>query len=139
MYILDTNVISELRKPKPHGAVLEWMRGVDRDRLCLAAVTLGELQAGVELTNEQDPFRAGQINEWVDTLSGSYRVLAMDGRIFRIWAKLLHRKSYQLAQDAMIAATAIANEMTVVTRNVSDFEAFNVATLNPLLAPRSTA
>ena len=73
MYILDTNGLSELRKPRPHGAVLEWMRDVDRDCLYLAAVTLGELQAGVELTNEQDPLRAEQISEWVDTLGGHVR------------------------------------------------------------------
>lgn len=136
MYILDTNVISELRKPKPHGAVLEWMQSVDQNRLYLAAVSFGELQAAVELTKEQDASRAAEIGNWIDSLDGSFRVLPMEAGTFRLWATLLHRKSYQLAQDAMIAATAIAHGMTVVTRNVADFEPFGVPTINPFLDRR---
>ena len=66
MYLLDTNVISELRRPRPHGAVLAWLEGVDDHDLHLSAVTLGELQAGVEITREQDPERAAQIESWID-------------------------------------------------------------------------
>jgi toxin FitB len=60
MYLLDTNVISELRRPRPHGAVVAWLEGVADHDLHLSAVTLGELQAGVEITREQDPERASQ-------------------------------------------------------------------------------
>lgn len=139
MYILDTNVVSELRKAKPHGAVLEWMSSIDRGQLCLAAVTLGELQAGIELTRERDASRAAEIDAWVDVLNGSFRILPMEGEAFRIWATLLHRKSPQLAQLAMIAATAIVHGMTVATRNVSDFAPFGVPTTNPFLDRRRGA
>jgi len=69
-FLLDTNVVSELRRPKPHGAVLAWLHSVDDADLHLASVTLGEIQAGIELTREQDPAKAAEIEEW---LSGSIR------------------------------------------------------------------
>jgi toxin FitB len=131
VYILDTNVVSELRKAKPHGAVIAWIRGIDRERLFVSAVTFGELQAGIELTREQDAARAVEISAWVDMLSNSFRILPMEAATFQIWATLLHRKPHQLAQDGMIAATAIVHGMAVATRNVSDFAHFDVPTVNP--------
>src|SRR5258707_4120525 len=82
-YLLDTNVVSELRKPKPHGAVLAWMEAVDENDLFLSAVTIGELQAGIELTRHQDRGKAEELEAWLDALAGSYQVLSMDGRTFR--------------------------------------------------------
>ena len=61
MFLLDTNVVSELRRPKPHGAVVAWLRGVDDADLHLAAVSLGEIQAGVEITRERDPAKAAEV------------------------------------------------------------------------------
>ena len=61
MYLLDTNVVSELRRPRPHGAVLAWLREVPDSSLYISAVTIGELQAGVEMTREQDPAKAAEI------------------------------------------------------------------------------
>lgn len=97
VYLLDTNVISELRKPRPHGAVL-------------ASVSLGEIQAGIEITREQDAAKASA------------------------WAQLMHRRSDTLYEDAMIAAIALVHGLTVVTRNVKDFDGldgFGVALFNP--------
>jgi toxin FitB len=131
MFLLDTNVVSELRKPKPHGAVLAWMRSVDDADLNVSAVTLGELQAGVEVTREQDEEKARELQNWVDLVAASYKVLAMDGAAFRMWAMLIHRKSDTLNEDAMIAAIARMHRLTVVTRNVGDFKTFGVAVLNP--------
>ena len=96
MYLLDTNVVSELRKPRPHGAVLAWLDGVDDANLHLATVTLGEIQAGIELTREQDPGKASEIEAWLDLVSLSYNVLPMDGSAFRCWARLMHRQSNTL-------------------------------------------
>ncbi len=71
MYLLDTNVISELRKSRPHGAVVAWLEGVADEDLYLCAVTLGELQAGVEITREQDHDKASEIEEWIDQAAAS--------------------------------------------------------------------
>jgi predicted nucleic acid-binding protein len=131
VYLLDTNVISELRRPRPHGAVVAWLEGVADHDLHLAAVTLGELQAGVEITREQDPEKASQIESWIDQVAQTWNVLPLDGRTFRVWAKLMHRRSDDLLADALIAATAIIHHLVVVTRNVSDFVPLGVETLNP--------
>ena len=131
MFLLDTNVISELRRTKPHGAVLAWIRSVDEADLNVSAVTLGELQAGVELTREQDVAKAKELQDWVDLVASSYNVLPMDGSAFRMWATLIHRKSDTLNEDAMIAAIARIHRLTVVTRNVGDFSTFGVSVLNP--------
>lgn len=134
MYLLDTNVVSELRKHKPHGAVLAWLQGVDELQLHLSAVTIGEIQAGIELTREQDPAKAAEIEAWLAQVAEAYNVLPMDATAFRLWAQLMHRQSDTLYEDAMIAATAKAHGLTVVTRNVADFKRFGVPLLNPFRA-----
>jgi predicted nucleic acid-binding protein len=131
MYLLDTNVISELRRPRPHKAVVAWLEGVADHDLHLSAVTLGELQAGVEITREQDAEKASQIESWIDQVAQTWNVLPLDGRTFRVWAKLMHRLSDDLLADALIAATAITHHLVVVTRNVRDFVPLGVETLDP--------
>ncbi|PKM06585.1 MAG: VapC toxin family PIN domain ribonuclease [Gammaproteobacteria bacterium HGW-Gammaproteobacteria-4] len=131
MYLLDTNIISELRRPTPHGAVLAWLNSVDGNELYFSAVTLGEIQAGIELTRAQDAAKAAQIEGWLDLVAQTHNVLPMDGAAFRMWAKLMHRKSSTLYEDALIAATARVHSLTVVTRNVADFASFGVPLLNP--------
>ena len=131
MYLLDTNVISELRRLKPHGAVLAWLQAVADSDLHISAVSLGEIQAGIELTRDQDAAKAAEIEAWADLMAGSYNVLPMDAATFRLWAKLMHRRSDTLYEDAMIAATAIRHQLKVVTRNVPDFSHFGVELFNP--------
>jgi toxin FitB len=131
MYLLDTNVVSELRRKRPHGAVLAWLTSVSDADLHLSAATIGELQGGVEMTREQNPGKAAEIEAWLEQVAETYNVLAMDAPAFRCWARLLHRRSDHLIEDAMIAATAEVHNLTVVTRNVRDFEVFGVRTLNP--------
>ena len=131
MYLLDTNVISELRRRWPNPAVLTWLSDVSPKQLFIAAVTFGELQAGVEMTRQQDPEKAAAIEEWIDSVAASYSIMPMDEAIFRRWARLMHRKSDDLIEDAMIAATALVRNLTVVTRNLRDFDKFVVPTLNP--------
>ena len=134
MYLLDTNVVSELRKPKPHGAVLAWFRGLEDSQIHLSAVTIGEIQAGIELTREQDEAKALEIEAWLERVAASYNVLPMDAAAFRVWAKLMHRRSDTVYEDAMIAATAQIHGLTVATRNVADFKNFGVPLLNPFKA-----
>ncbi len=131
MYLLDTNVVSELRRNKPHGAVLAWLNSVEDKHLYLSAVTLAEIQSGIELTRDQNPERAKELETWLNLVTDSYNILAMDGVTFRTWAKLMHKRSDTLYEDAMIAATAKSNELSVVTRNVTDFEYFDVTIINP--------
>jgi len=131
MYLLDTNIVSELRRPKPHGAVVAWLKDIPNDQLYLSAVTLGELQAGVEITREQDEEKAAAIEAWINDVEAVWNILPMDARAFRLWARLMHGKADRLIEDAMIAATAIVHGLTVVTRNLRDFERFGVPTLNP--------
>lgn len=134
MYLLDTNVIFELRRARPHGGVVAWLQSVDHRLLRLSAVSLGEMQAGIELTQDQDAGRAAEIERWADEMARAYEVLPMDAPICRTWAKLMHRKSDTLADDARIAATAVVHGLVVVTRNVRDFRPFPVRTLNPFQA-----
>ena len=131
MYLLDTNVISELRKPKPHGAVVAWVQSIEDKDLFLSAVTIGEIQAGIEITREQDNAKAQHIEQWLDLVASSYNVLPMTADIFRTWAKLMHRTSDTLYEDAMIAATAKQHNLIVVTRNIADFKGFELKLLNP--------
>jgi predicted nucleic acid-binding protein len=131
MYLLDTNVISELRRPRPHGAVLAWLDSVADSDLRISAVSLGEIQAGIELTREQDPAKAAEIDRWADQVAATWNLLPMDTETFRIWARLMHRRSDTLYEDAMIAATALRHRLVVVTRNVADFSQFGVELLNP--------
>ncbi len=131
MYLLDTNIVSELRRQKPHGAVIAWLKSVEDADLHLSAVTLAEIQAGIELTRNQDRKRAEELEHWLDKVTETYNILSMDGITFRAWAILMHRSSDTLYEDAMIAATAQVNKLAVITRNVTDFENFDVAIINP--------
>lgn len=131
MYLLDTNILSELRRPKPHGAVLAWLEGVAETDLYLSAVTVGEIQAGIEVTRRQDSAKAGEIEAWLDAVMAPRHILPMDGPAFREWARLMQGRPDSLMEDAMIAATALVHGLTVVTRNMRDFQSFDVPLLDP--------
>ncbi len=133
-YLLDANVVSELRKPKPHGAVLAWFHDLQDNQIYLSAVTIGELQAGVDRPRRQDPRKAGEIEVWIDQLANSYQVLPMDTLCFREWARLMEGRAEYLLEDVMIAATARIHQLTVATRNERDFAHLDVQILNPFKA-----
>jgi len=134
MYLLDTNIVSELRRARPHGSVVAWLRDIRNEDLHVSAVTLGEIQSGIETTRERDEAKAAEIEAWLEQVAETYNVINMDARAFRSWARLMHRRSDDLIEDAMIAATAAVHGLTVVTRNVRDFAVFGVPTLNPFAA-----
>lgn len=132
VYLLDTNVVSETRKAGPHGAVVAWLSEQSATDLYLSAMTIAELQQGIELTRDQNPSRAQEIETWLERiLLPSTEVLAMDSAVCRTWARLMHHRSDTLAEDAFIAATAIVHGLTVVSRNVRDFEALGIVAFNP--------
>ena len=130
-YLLDTIVISELRKARPHGAVLSWVGVQDVGQLFLSAFTLGELQACVEKTRRQDPAKAGELNAWIEQLAASGQILPMDVACFREWGRLMEGKPLQLLGNAMIAATARVHDLIVATRNEADFRHLGVRIVNP--------
>jgi toxin FitB len=131
MYLLDTNVISELRRASCHGAVRAWRDSVPRHSIAIPAIVIGELQDGVEITRQQDRAKARELDGWIDRVMRAYAVIPMDGVLFREWSRLMAGKSDDLFEDAMIAATARVHGLIVVTRNVKDFSGFNVSVFNP--------
>lgn len=131
MFLLDTNIVSELRRNRPHGGVVEWVRSVPAASLHIAAVTAGEIQAGIELTRDGDLAKANEIEAWLDSILASVNVVDASADVFRIWAKLMHRRPDHHIEDALIAATALHSGMTVATRNTKHFKQFGVGILNP--------
>lgn len=141
MFILDTNVVSELRKAKAGKAdrhVTAWAAGVSADLLHLSAITILELELGVLQVQRRDPLQGAMLRAWLDqhvlpAFSG--RVLVVDTSVAQQCAAL-HVPDPRSDRDALIAATAMVHGMTVVTRNVADFSATGVALLNPWEAAR---
>ena len=131
MYLLDTNVVSELRRTRPNRAVLRWIQSIPAERLYLSAVTIGEIQAGIEITRDQDPAKADELEDWLERVLAAYNILELDAPVFREWARLMHHQSNTLMQDALIAAVANVHRLTVVTRNIGDFQQLGVPTHNP--------
>lgn len=136
MFILDTNVVSELRKAKAGKAdpkVVAWASSVPFGSLFVSVVTLLELETGVLLVERRDPVQGALLRAWLDqhvlpTFHG--RVLDIDTRVAQRCARL-HVPDPRAERDALIAATALVHGMSVVTRNVADFQPTGVATLNP--------
>jgi predicted nucleic acid-binding protein len=135
VYLLDTNVVSELRRRRPHGAVVAWLRTIPDSALYVSAVTIGEIQSGIELTREQAADKASEIEFWLEQVAQAYNILVMDARTFRFWARLMHRKPNHHIEDAMIAATAAVHSLTVATRNIRDYKGFGVKTFDPFSTP----
>jgi predicted nucleic acid-binding protein len=141
MFVLDTNVVSELRKIRlgkadPH--VAHWADSVDAGSLHISAITVLELERGVLLLERKDQRQGAILRTWLDT-----RVLPeFTGRIFPVDTAValrcarLHVPDPRAERDALIAATALVHGMTVVTRNLADFEATGVPLLNPWDAPQ---
>lgn len=140
MFILDTNVVSELRKAKAGKAdnnVTAWAMSVMPASLFLSSITILELELGVLLIERRDPEQGAILRNWMDghvlpAFAG--RVLAVDTAVAQCCARL-HVPDPRADRDAIIAATAIVHGMTVVTRNVADFSLINVQVFNPWVTP----
>lgn len=136
MYLLDTNVVSELRKAKSGKAdrrVTAWASGVDAMSLFLSVITILELETGVLLVERRDPRQGAILRTWIEghvLTAFSQRVLPVDTAVAQGCARL-QVPDPRSDRDALIAATALVHGMTVVTRNVAHFEPMDVAILNP--------
>ena len=136
MYLLDTNVISELRKAKSGRAdknVLTWADSVSATRLFLSVITVLELETGVLLVERRDPEQGAVLRSWLNSHvlpAFSDRILVVDTAVAQRCA-ILHVPDPRSDRDAMIAATALVHDMTVVTRNTDDFSPTGVDLINP--------
>ncbi len=110
---------------------MAWLSAAEEESLFVSAVTLGELQVGIERTRRQNPSKAAELERWVDRVPAVYRVLPMDAACFREWGRIMSGKPSDLMEDAMIAATARVHGLIVATRNERDFAQLSVTILNP--------
>jgi len=108
-----------------------WLASVNDQDLFVSALSLAEIQRGIEMTRQQDAAKAKNLELWLDQLAASFEVLVLDAVVMREWARMMHRRSNTLSEDAMLAATAKVNGLQMVTRNTPDFEALGVVCLNP--------
>lgn len=132
MFILDTNVISAVRRPDRAPKVAAWLRGRTEQQLFLSVITIGEIERGIRQQESRDPSFARDLRVWLDrtVLLFSDRILPFEAEDARIWGRLSAEIGHAGA-DLMIAASALRHAAVVVTGNVSDFAPAGVATENP--------
>ena len=135
-FLLDTNIPSEMTRPRPQPSVMGWLEDADDDQLYFSVVSLGEILKGVTLVSESK--RRSQLQQWLDeTLRPWFegRILPVNQSIAERWGVLAARcqiKGRPLkVGDGLIAATALQHDLTVVTRNVKDFAGLGVTVFNP--------
>ena len=131
MYLLDTEVVSELRRNQPPRGALAWFSDVPPDQVYLSAVTVGEIQTGIEFTRSKDAAGAADLESWLGRLMDTHRILPMDPAVFRVWGRLLYRRWDIRMTDGMIAATAVVHRLIVVTGDPEVYDRLGVKTLNP--------
>ena len=133
MFLLDTNVIAEVRKGgRCNGRVAAWFAGVRDADLFISVIVTGEIRKGVERLRRRDPRQAETLERWLEEIVQSYadRVLPIDARVADAWGRLGAVRPVPVI-DGLLAATARVHEMTLVTRNASDVDGLGVAVLNP--------
>jgi len=132
MYLLDTVVISELRKRQPAPAVVQWLSQRVESELFLSVLTIGEIQRGIAGKRNDDAAFAEALSGWLDALLRNYgdRILPVSTEVARLWGDLSWRAKHDGA-DVLIAATALSRGLTVVTRNVRHFDPLGVKVVNP--------
>ena len=138
MFLLDTVVLSELRKPQRqrNRNVVQWIGAVASRDLFVSVITIGEIERGIERQRQLDPSFAESLGGWLDTVLRTYerRILPIDIAVARRWGRLSQRIGNK-GLDLAVAATALEHGLTVATRNVSDFEPTGVPVLDPFTSP----
>lgn len=132
-YLIDTNIISEVRKGnKANPQVLTWWAEVDDNELWISALVLGEIRQGIERSRQRDPAKARALEQWLGTLTTHFRdrALPVDSAVAEVWGRLNGPRPLPVI-DSLLAATAIVHDLTLVTRNAADIKSTGVAILNP--------
>lgn len=131
-YLIDTCVISELRRTTCNAGVSAWMSSIDPDAAFLSVITLGEIRRGIELHRLKDAKVAGALERWLLGLESYYaeRVLPVTANVADRWGRLSPNQPLPVS-DGLIAATGLEHKLTVVTRNITDFQRSGVNTVNP--------
>lgn len=137
-YLLDTNVVSETRRRRAEQLVLTFLSSTSEAALYLSVLTLGELRRSCAAKRRTDPDTADELAVWVDGIESNYadRILDIDAAVARRWGELTAARSLPVV-DALLAATALVNGLTVATRNVRDFAAMDVPLIDPWTAAQS--
>jgi toxin FitB len=135
-YLLDTNVVSEARKPRGDGGVKRWIASMSREDLYLSVLTLGEVRRGVERLRRRDPDQADVYEAWLETVVRHFadRIVPVDATAAEEWGRMNVPEPVPVV-DGLIAATAKVGNMTFVTRNTADVERTGVRLLNPFDLP----
>jgi toxin FitB len=130
-FLLDTNVVSEIRRGRDEN-VAAWAGEVADADLYLSVLTLGEIRKGIERLRGRDPVQADVFAAWLEQLRDGFadRILPIDGRVAEDWGRL-NAPAERKTVDSLIAATARLHDLTVVTRNTADFDGCEVSLLNP--------
>jgi len=136
-FLLDTMIVSELRKQRPHGGLLDWYAAHPQSDYSLSAITLFEMQAGAERTRRQDAAKAAEIERWILQISRTANVIPLGELEAREAARFLHGHPSELMEDAMIAATASTHGLVVATRNIKHFKLFGVRFVDPFVRRKS--
>jgi len=131
-YLLDTYVISELRKPAPNRSVQAWFDGIASADLFVSVLTIGEIRLGIERLRRKDATQAAQLENWLRGLLDGYsdRIVAVDAETAQEWGRLNVPDPLPVI-DGLLAATAKVRGWTLVTRNISDLERSGVSLINP--------
>ena len=132
-FLIDTNIVSEIRKgSRCDPAVAAWWAGVAEDDLRVSVLVLGEIRKGVELARQRDPQKARALETWLKDLVSDFgdRILPVDAAVAEEWGRMAAVRSAP-AIDALLAATARTNGLTLVTRNTADVAGLDVEVLNP--------
>jgi predicted nucleic acid-binding protein len=131
-FLVDTNVISEGRRPRPDQKVVDFVNAIPRERLFVSVMTIGELRKGAEGKRRQDTAGGLALHEWIDVVERGFgrRILPVDRPIARLWGEVSSDRTRSVV-DTLIAATAMVHRLTLITRNTRDIAGTGVAVVNP--------